>query len=76
MELKKYDEAIKLFNQCLELYPNFSEALYYKAGCLYRIGNEKDGSLTLDAAYENGKLGNTIHEDNSLYERYPYQLRW
>lgn len=76
MELEKYEEAIVLFDQALEIYPDFSDALYYKSQCLYRIGNGEEGRVTWDAAIKNGEQGKTIHEDNSLYERYPYQLRW
>ncbi len=30
----------------------------------------------MESAQANGKAGNTINEDNVIYERYPYQVRW
>lgn len=76
-ELKKWDEAIALFDKALKIYPNFSDAKYYRAICLARLGT-KDEEVRglLKNAKEDAKLGYTINEDNTIYETYPYQVRW
>ncbi|CAC9975209.1 tetratricopeptide repeat protein [Flavobacterium sp. WLB] len=76
-ELKKWDEAIALFDKALKIYPNFSDAKYYRAICLARLGakDEEVKALFKDAK-EDAKLGYTINEDNTIYETYPYQVRW
>lgn len=75
-ELEKHEEAIRAFDKTLDLYPNFSEALYYKAICTEKIGNPELAKVLFEKATMNGRLGNTINEDNALYELYPYQVRW
>ena len=75
-ELKKYEEAIEMFNMALEIYPDFSDVQAYKAICLSKLGR-KEEAIALDKQAElNAKIGNTINEDNVIYERYPYQMRW
>lgn len=75
-ELKKYQEAIEMFDMALEIYPEFSDVQAYKAICLSKLGR-KEEAIELDRLAElNGKAGNTINEDNVIYERYPYQMRW
>lgn len=76
-ELKKWDQAIALFDKALKIYPNFSDAKYYKAICLARLGTkEEDVKALFKNAKEDAKLGYTINEDNTIYETYPYQVRW
>lgn len=76
-ELKKWDEAIVLFDKALKIYPNFSDAKYYKALCMARLGaKEEDVKTLFKNAKEDAKLGYTINEDNTIYETYPYQVRW
>lgn len=76
-ELKKWDEAIVLFDKALKIYPNFSDAKYYKAICLARLGTkEEDIKALFTSAKQDAKLGYTINEDNTVYETYPYQVRW
>lgn len=75
-ELGKFDEAIELFDLALKKYPQFSDVQYYKAICLYKMGNIEEGKALMEVAKTNGKQGYTINEDNSIYERYPYQVRW
>ena len=75
-ELRKYEEAIELFNMALEIYPKFSDVQAYKAICLNKLGKRNE-AIELDKLAElNGKAGNSINEDNVDYERYPYQIRW
>lgn len=75
-ELRKYQEAIEIFDMALEFYSKFSDVQAYKAICLGKLGR-KEEAMELDRQAElNGKAGNTINEDNVIYERYPYQMRW
>ncbi|PIE47589.1 MAG: hypothetical protein CSA40_02160 [Flavobacteriales bacterium] len=75
-EQKKYKQAVSVFDRVLSLYPEFSEALYYKAICLGKQGRKDEALKLIEEAKINGKKGNTINEDNAIYERYPYQIRW
>lgn len=75
-EQKKFEEAIKIFDMALEIYPTFSDVQAYKAICLYKLGRKEEAMELNKQAELNGKAGNTINEDNVIYERYPYQIRW
>lgn len=76
-ELKKWEEAITLFDKALKIYPNFSDAKYYKSMSMAKLkGNEEDIKSLYKEAKEDAKLGYTINEDNTIYETYPYQVRW
>lgn len=75
-EQGKYEEAIAEFNQALKLYPDFAEVQYYKSFSLMYLGREAEAMELYETARENGLAGNTINEDNVIYERYPYQLQW
>ncbi|MGB0427324.1 MAG: tetratricopeptide repeat protein [Flavobacteriales bacterium] len=75
-EQKKYEEAIMVFDRALQKYPQFSEALYYKSNCEGKLGNLDKAKKLLVEATNFGKQGFSINEDNSMYERYPYQIRW
>lgn len=75
-EQGKWKEAIFEFNNCLSQYPNFSDAEFYKAICLNRLGNYLEAKKLLSKSKVDGLQGNSISEDNSIYETYPYQVRW
>ena len=75
-EQKKYEDAIKTFDLALSKYPEFSEAQFYKAICLKRLGRSEEYKSLKEAAIRNGKKGYTINEDNVVYVRYPYQINW
>jgi tetratricopeptide (TPR) repeat protein len=73
LKLKKFKESIQTFNKTLELYPQFSEAHYYKSIAQKTIADQ-GYSASMKAAKEYFTLGYTINEDNAIYEKYPYQL--
>lgn len=75
-EQKDYLGAIELFDKALEIYPNFSEVQIFKSDCLRKIGKTKEANELQKFGEINGRNGNTINEDNVIYERYPYQIRW
>ncbi len=76
MEQLKYDEAIVLFDQALVPYPEFSEAMYYKALCLRKQGQPRESYITLyEESIKWRKKGYSINEANAIYELYPYQLQ-
>ncbi|MBI6118627.1 tetratricopeptide repeat protein [Salegentibacter sp. F60176] len=75
-ELKKYKEALELFDQALEIYQQFSDVQYYKAKILYKLGRPQEANKIYREAKINADKGFTINEDNVVYERYPYQVRW
>lgn len=74
-ELKKYDEAIAVFDKALKVYPNFSDVKYYKYICLMFVGKNEEAKELYAQAKENFKLGYKLNEDNTIYELYPYQLQ-
>lgn len=75
-ELRKYEEAIVLFDKSLAIYPDFSEVQLYKAVCLRKLGRKEEAKKYDILAEENGRKGNTINEANAKYEMYPYQWKW
>lgn len=75
-EQQKWKEAIVEFDKSLELYPKFADAKYYKSLCLARLEKIEESKEVYQEAIMEGKEGNTINEDNAIYERYPYQIRW
>lgn len=75
-EQGKYHEAIEHFNMALKIYPNFSDAQFFKAECLKRIGKKEESNYFLNQAKVNAQKGNTINEANAKYETYPYHTRW
>lgn len=75
-EQGKYVDAIDVFNESLKQYPQFSDALYYKAVCLLNLQKKEEAATIYRKAIEYSKKGYTINEDNVAYERYPYQVKW
>lgn len=76
-EQKKYTEALHIFDETLNQYPEFSDAIYYKALCFYKLNKPVEEYQNLiNQAEEFAKKGYTINEDNAIYESYPYQVRW
>ncbi len=75
-EQDKFTEAINTFDKALKKYPEFSDVQWYKAVCLAKLEQYDKAQNLADQALINGKLGYTINEDNVVYERYPYQIRW
>ncbi len=74
-ELKKYDEAIAIFDKALKIYPNFSDVKYYKHICLMFLGQNEQAKELYAQVKEDFKLGYKLNEDNTIYEIYPYQLQ-
>ena len=75
-EQKDYLGAIEIFDKALKIYPDFSEVQIFKADCLRKIGKIEQAKELQKIGEINGRKGNTINEDNVIYERYPYQIRW
>jgi len=75
LELYEYESAIVAFDEALLQYKEFSDVKYYKAICLYALGKNEQGKDMLDETIKDLTNGNTINEDNVIYERYPYQIR-
>lgn len=75
-EQKDYLGAIEIFDKALKIYPDFSEVQIFKADCLIKIGKTEEAKELQKLGEINGRKGNTINEDNMIYERYPYQIRW
>jgi tetratricopeptide (TPR) repeat protein len=73
LELKKFNKSIETFNKTLTLYPQFSEAHYYKS-IAQKANGDEENLVSMKAAKEFFSQGHTINEDNAIYEKYPYQL--
>ncbi len=74
-ELKKFDEAIAIFDKALKIYPNFSDAKFYKGVCLSLLSKQEEATELFKQVREDFKLGYKLNEDNVIYELYPYQLQ-
>ena len=75
-EQNKWEEAIVEFDKALDSYKNFSEAKYYKAICYAELNNIEMFKIFFEEAKKDAEKGYTINEDNSIYEMYPYKVRW
>ena len=75
-EQNKWGKAIDAFSRAIKAYPEFSDAQLYQSVCLRRMGQLDEADKLANIAKVNGEKGYTINEDNALYERYPYQIRW
>ncbi len=75
-EQQKWEEAIVQFEKSLEKYPNFSEPMLYKALSMMQLDTytEKELEIIFEKLKKNKEAGNTINEDNAVYEKYPYQV--
>lgn len=74
-ELKKFEEAITIFDKALKIYPNFSDVKYYKGICLSFLNRDPEARIVFDEATADFKQGYKLNEDNVIYELYPYQLQ-
>jgi tetratricopeptide (TPR) repeat protein len=74
-ELEQYSEAIEIFNKSLQLQPKFSEVQYYKSKCLIALGDFENAKNIYIQAKQDFLNGDIMFEDNTVYERYPYQVR-
>jgi len=73
-ELEDFSFAISSFDKTLATYKNFADAKYYKSKCLKKMNQiEEADSLKKEAAIDL-QAGHTFIEDNSYYEKYPYQI--
>lgn len=75
-EQAKYYSAVAAFDRALNRYDKFSDVKYYKAISLANLGKTEEASALIKEAKSDRMNGYTITEDNAIYERYPYQLRW
>ncbi len=70
-----YEAASRSFDDALMHYNRFSDAKYYKALCLKKLGRQQESLALLKEASADLKAGYTINEDNVIYEEWPYQLK-
>ena len=73
-EMENLNEAVNTMDSCLQKYPDFSDAQYYKAMWLSKLDKKYDPQPLLHEAYSNSRDGYSITEDNTFYEIYPYQI--
>ena len=74
-EKEQYEIAIKYFDDCLKQYPQFSDALYYKAKCKYYLKDKIQALALLKEVRSYYSQGYSINEANAFYEDYPYQIK-
>lgn len=74
-EQGKFKEAIVEFDKALSQYKEFSDVNYYKAICLYKLGDYSAYEVAYKKYKDYAAEGFTINEDNAVYELYPYQIK-
>ena len=74
-ELNNFEEAIKIFDEALILQPKFSDVKYYKSRCLRRLGEIEKAKNMFEESKKDFLNDDILYEDNTIYERYPYQVR-
>jgi len=74
-EQNKYKAAIIEFDRALKLYPELSEANYYKSICLMKTKQKENAKLAFQKFKFDSEKGYSINEDNAIYEVYPYQVK-
>lgn len=75
-ELKKYQEAIDIFDKALILIPQFSDVKYYKSVCIVNLGNKEEATKLWKESKADFEKGFKLNEYNTVYETYPYQKKW
>jgi tetratricopeptide (TPR) repeat protein len=75
-EQERWQDAILEFDRALKIYPNFSDVKFYKAMCLVRLEKMDEANILLEEGKKDIESGFTINEDNTIYEKYPYQVIW
>lgn len=75
-EQQNWNKAIIEFDKALKIYPNFSDAKFYKGICLAKLNEIDNAKKLIEEAKKDAGIGFTINEDNVIYEKYPYQVRW
>lgn len=75
-ENNEYHMAISEFDKVLLVYPNFSDAQFYKSLCLHYLGDKETARILMATGKINFEKGSTFNEDANRYETYPYQLTW
>ena len=75
-ELRNHEAAIVQFDKALKIYPQFSEVKYYKGVCESRLGRIENYEKLYAEAAEDDKNGFRLNEDNTIYETYPYQIKF
>ena len=73
-EQRKFIEAIKVLDLSLTRYPDFADAKYYKALSLLGLKRKHEAVALLKQSKSDLAASRTINEDNSIYEKYPYQI--
>lgn len=71
MKEKEYSQAIPVFDELIQMHPNYSEAYYYKAQCYSSLKDLKSAAASLEKCKQVfGKYG---AEKNPYFEL-PYQI--
>ncbi|CAM1363322.1 conserved hypothetical protein [Tenacibaculum xiamenense] len=77
LELEDYENAIIEFDKVLNEYVFFSDAQYYKAYCLNKLGEKAKAKKLINIGKQNYKNGFTFNEGSGAnFEPYPYQIVW
>lgn len=71
---KQWQTAIDYFDKALFLINDFPEAKFYKAYCLYKLGQKPAAIMTITEAIQAYHADYLFPEYNAVYEKYPYQV--
>jgi len=71
MKEKSFSQAIKVFDELIQVYPKYSEAYYYKAQCYKSLKDLKNAAATLEKCKE---VFAKNRPDRNPYFEMPYQV--
>ncbi|QDH20847.1 glycosyltransferase family 2 protein [Saccharibacillus brassicae] len=75
-ELKRYEEALVILIDAVNVYPNETDLLHLKALFFKEIGYKKDAIRTMEACIELGDQGITVSEGNGGYIAHLRLAEW
>ena len=73
-EKNEYAQAGTCFDSSIKIYPDFSDAKFYRSWCFSLQQEDKAALDQIRDANIDFQAGYTINEDNARYEPYPYQV--
>ncbi|MBL7773045.1 MAG: hypothetical protein JNM95_09300 [Chitinophagaceae bacterium] len=72
---EEYETCISFLDKAMTRHPQFADAHFYKANCLFYLNKQEEGKKEAQLAKSCADQHLSLNEDNAIYEWYPYQVR-